>query len=60
MVTDKQVSGTKDQYLAAVSEFDALWETDTTGHARARMEELLAIIAPFEGCRRRTDFSGGQ
>lgn len=57
MVIVEQASGTNDLYLAAVAEFDVLWETDTTGYAEARMEELLAIIAPFEECRRRTDLA---
>jgi hypothetical protein len=40
-----------DQYLAAVAEFDALWEKDTRGLARMRMEELLPIIVAFEEWR---------
>lgn len=40
-------------YSAVVAEFDRLWEIDTTGLLRTRMDELLAIIQEFEqnGCQ---------
>jgi hypothetical protein len=34
--------------LVAVTEFDRLWETDTTEVSRARMDELMVIIQEFE------------
>ena len=38
----------RQQYLAAVAEFDGLWNTSSSAVARDRMEQLLGVIVAFE------------